>query len=241
MSKKIIFYFLLFFAFLFSTSLSSFSEDIKLEDLLTKLQANRSKIVDIYSEMTTTMTGSGKMAMGASNTQKARMWTKGEDKSKIEMLEPMKQTTIINGDKMIMIDGSTGQKIVKDLSADKSSGASYNQGKIDFEKMKSLFDLSLRTEGNYYVVVCDAKQKSFLGKMEIYIDREKSLSSKILVYDKNNKLLNQTDIEYSEISNLFVPVKMISSVDSPMGKMKTEVNYSNIKVNQGIEDSVFKI
>ena len=107
--------------------------------------------------------------------------------------------------------------------------------------MKSLFDLSLRTEGNYYVVVCDAKQKSFLGKMEIYIDREKSLSSKILVYDKNNKLLNQTDIEYSEISNLFVPVKMISSVDSPMGKMKIEVNYSNIKVNQGIEDSVFKI
>ena len=243
MSKKIVLSIILSFAVLFSASVCSLSQNITLDDLLLKLQTNKSKIADMYSEMTTTITGSGKMATGSGmgNTQKAKMWTKGDDKSKIEMLEPIKQTTIRNGAKMVIIDEGTGQKIVKDLSADKSGMSSYNQGNMDFEKIKTLFDLSVRTDGGFYVITCTPKQKSFLGKMEIYVDHEKYLSSKILVYDKNNKLMNQTDIEYKDISGVSVPVKMLSSIDSPVGKMKIEIEYSNIKVNQGMGDSEFKI
>lgn len=230
---------LLFVAAIFILSQISFAQDLNLDDLIGKIQENKAKIVDMYSEMKTTMTGQGKMS-SMNSVQKARMWEKGDDMSKIEMLEPIKQTTIRNGDKLIIIDGSSGKKTVKDLSTDKFAASSSSQGKMDFNKMKEMFDLSVSANADTYIIACTPKNVGFIGKIEIYVDNKNFVSVKILTYDRNNKVINETAMEYTEISGIFVPQKTHSSVNSPMGKMTVDVEFLNIKVNEGIKDEEFR-
>ncbi len=224
---------------LFFSTISS-AQTLSLNDVLSKLQSNKSKIVDMYDEIKTTMTGQGKMA-SMNSTQSSIMWTKGDDKSKIEMLSPIKQTTIRNGDTLVIIDKNTGRKTVKDLTKDKYAASASGQGAMDFERLKEMFDLSIDSSSEYYVIECKPKKSGLFGKIEICVDTQKYIPSKILIYDKNNKIINQTTMEYKDFLGVFVPVKTISTVDSPLGKMNINVEYSNIKVNEGIEDSEFEI
>jgi len=62
-----------------------------------------------------------------------------------------------------------------------------------------------------------------------------------LMYGGDGKLLSQSTIEYEKISDVWVPVKNVSNVNTPMGKMNVEMVYKNIKVNEGIKDAIFKI
>ena len=96
------------------------------------------------------------------------MWTKGKDKSKIEMLSPMKQTTITNGSKMATINADTGQKFIQDLSKIKGQApAGQGRGQMDLDKAKEYFDLSLKkTKSGAYIISGQPKQNNkFLGKM----------------------------------------------------------------------------
>ena len=50
-----------------------------------------------------------------------------------------------------------------------------------------------------------------------------------------------SNIDYLKIKNIWVIKKSSSEVKLPMGSMKAEMRYDNIKLNEGIADSVFKI
>jgi len=241
-----------------------FSNELTLEDLLAKVQSNQSKINDMYAETTTTITSNmafpGAQSKGPSTgqpagrqgsgrgpqkmVQKGRMWIKGQDKSKIEILSPMKQITITNGDEMAIINSETGQKMIQDLSKMKQ-GQSMGQGskQIGLEEAKKHFDLSLdQTEdGDYVITGIPKKTNKFLTKMEFYLDSSTWVPTKILMYTSGNKLLSQTNMEYKKISDIYVPVKTVSVVNSPVGKMDIEMKFEKIKVNEGIEDDVFAI
>ena len=93
---------LLLFGLLFIPSVA-FAADLGLDDIIQNIQSNQSKVKDMYAETTTTITSS--IAMPGSESkgpqkmvQKGKIWTKGESKSKIEMLSPTRQVTITNGD-----------------------------------------------------------------------------------------------------------------------------------------------
>ena len=93
---------LLLFGLLFIPSVA-FAADPGLDDIIQNIQSNQSKVKDMYAETTTTITSS--IAMPGSESkgpqkmvQKGKIWTKGESKSKIEMLSPTRQVTITNGD-----------------------------------------------------------------------------------------------------------------------------------------------
>jgi len=244
MSKKIISFGLMF---LLMASLVS-AADLTLEELMTKAQTNQKLIKDMYAETETTMISNMKMPGQASKgpqkmVQTGKMWTKGNDKSKIEMLSPTKQTTIRNGDKMAIINPETGQKMVQDLSKIKGQGSrGMGQEGMSLEKAMEYFSLSVKRDGDNYVVVGVPRDNNkFMSKMEFYIESSRWLPTKILMYGGDGKLLSQSIIEYEKIFEVWVPTKNISSVNTPMGKMDVEMIYKNVKVNQGIKDSVFKI
>ncbi|MFC1571292.1 outer membrane lipoprotein carrier protein LolA [Candidatus Margulisiibacteriota bacterium] len=251
-----------FFCFLVSLLLiisPSFAADLTLENLIEKIQVNQSKITDMYAETTTTMTSS--IAMPGSKSkgpqtmvQKGKMWTKGKDKSKIEMLSPMKQTTITNGDQMAIINPETGQKMIQDLSKmEGRQGMAGQSGEMDLEKAREYFDLSVSTKKSedgkisaYVIKGVPKEVNKFLGKMEFHIDPTRWVPTKVLMYNSKGKIMSQSEIEYASFAvgkkgSVYVPLKNSSNVNTPAGKMKVEMVYGKIKVNKGIKDTEFKI
>ncbi|OGC15191.1 hypothetical protein A2246_06900 [candidate division WOR-1 bacterium RIFOXYA2_FULL_37_7] len=173
-------------------------------------------------------------------TQSAKMWTKGEDKSRMEMLTPVKQTVIRNGDKFVTID-TRGQKTVNDIKDASMRNASRNSN-IDIEKFKETFDLKVKATDDGYIIEGTPKEKTqFLGKMEIYVDGKNWVSTKILIYDSHDKVITQTQIDYKEISGVLVPVKSLTESKMMGMNMTIEVKFEDVKVNQGIEGGVFKL
>ena len=243
MFKKILALTLVSFFFL---TANSFAADLTLEDLMAKAQANQKQIKDMYAETETTMVSNMTMPGQASKgpqkmVQTGKMWTKGSDKSKIEMLSPTRQTTIRNGDKMAIINPETGQTMVQDLSKLKGPMAGQ-KADMTLEKALEYFNLSVKKSVSHYIVVGIPKENNkFMSKMEFYIEAERWLATKILMYGGDGKPLSQSTIEYEKISDVWVPIKNVSSVNTPMGKMDIEMVYKNIKVNEGIKDEVFKI
>jgi len=263
---------------------SAFAADLTLQDLLTQIQSNQFKITDMYAETTTTITSNiamlGAKKKGPQKTvQKAKMWTKGKDKSKIEMISPMKQITITNGDQMAIINTETGQKMIRDLNKTgpaslasrrsplgEAEGSGPAGGQMSLEKAKEYFDLSVQTaedseqkKTNYIIIGIPKKENKFLGRMEFYVDGERWVPVKILMYmpsvasakedGAKDKLMSQSEIEYKsfeigagdEKDIVWIPVKNISNVNTPVGKMKVEMVYEKIEVNKGIKDKVFEI
>lgn len=221
---------------------------LTLQSLLNKIQSNQNKIKDMYAETTTTITSS--IAMPGTKTkgpqkmvQKGKMWTKGQDKSKIEMLSPMKQVTITNGDKMAIINPQTGQKMVQDLSKVRGPRSKVQGQEMDLQKAMEYFDLSLKQteDGDYVITGVPKKKNKFLGKMEFYVDSTRWVPVKILMYGAKNKLLSRSVIEYEKISKVWVPVKNRSNVNTPAGRMEVEMEFKNIKINKGIKDKEFEI
>ena len=234
--------------FSFLIVLSASSSDLALDDVIKNIQSNQSKIKDMYAETTTIITSNIKMPGAAEKgpqkmVQKGKMWSKGEGKSKIEMISPMKQVTITNGDKMAVIYPETGQKVIQDLKKlrDKS-GMSDASKQMSLEKAKEFFDLSAKAKDNGYVITgIPKKENKFLDKMEFYVDGEKWVPIKILLYGPKDKLISQSEIEYQKISDVWVPVKNLSNISTPAGTMKVEMEFSNIKINKGISDKEFNI
>jgi outer membrane lipoprotein-sorting protein len=156
----------------------------------------------------------------------------------------MRQITITNGDKMVIIDSETGQKMVQDLKKmrEKSGLGTVTGGQMGLDKAKEYFDLSLAQKGGDYVIAgVPKKENKFLGKMEFYVDGDKWVPIKIYMYDAKGKLMSQSTIEYQQVAGLYVPVKNISNISTPMGKMAVEMTFENIKVNEGIGDGEFKV
>ncbi|OGC05445.1 hypothetical protein A2230_07085 [candidate division WOR-1 bacterium RIFOXYA2_FULL_36_21] len=217
----------------------SFAADLSIEAIASNLQANQSKIKDMYCEMNTTI----KQGSGAPMMLIGKMWRKGEDKSRMEMIIPMEQTVIRNGNKSVTINSTSGRKTVNVIN-NSAMRDLVSQSKFDIEFFKETFDLKVKAiDGDYiYIIEGTPKEKSeVLGKTEIYVDGKNWVSTKILIYDSHDKVMTQTQIEYQEISGAFVPVKSVTESKAMGMNMTIEVDFENVKVNQGISDGKFEI
>lgn len=234
-------------------SAASFAAEVSLDTIIQNNRANQQKISDLYAETTTKITSN--LQLGASKgtgpqtmIQQGKMWSKGESKSKVEMLSPNHQITITNGDKMAIINPETGQKMVQDMKKLKSGQGTVGSGQMSLEKLKEMFDLSVQETVDsgqnkpiYIITGVPRKENKFLGKMAFYIDGAKWIPTRVQMFDPKGKLISQTDMEYQQIGGAYVPSKNFSNVTTPMGAMKVEMEYSNIKVNKGISDKEFAI
>ena len=208
MSKKIV-----SFAIMFLLVSVSFASSLTVEDVVKNMQSNQSKIKDMYSEMTTTITSNLSMPNSASKgpqtmVQKSKMWTKGTDKSKIEVLSPTKQTTITNGNMMTMIDPQSGQKVTQDMSKVKGQTGMAGNNSMNLAKALEMFDMTVSQKDALYIMEAKPKKANpVIGKMSFFIDPTRWLPIKIIIYTPQGKDLSRaqsremstTEMEYSEI------------------------------------------
>lgn len=198
----------------------AFASDLDFNNIIAKVQSNQSKIKDMYAETETTI--SSNLAIAGSQpsqkmVQRGKIWTQGQDKTKIEMTSPTRQITINNG---------------------------RGQGNMDLAKAKEYFNLTVRRTGDsgqYVISGLPKKANKFIGKMELYIDGAKWVPTKIVLYDNQGAPISQTEMEYTKVKEIWVPIKNKSIVSTPLGNMEVEQKYSNIKVNQGINDAEFEV
>ena len=220
----------------------AFAIDAGVEDILMKVSTNQSLIKDMQADITTIIKSDMKGKMEREQT--GRIWIKGEDKTKIEMIKPVKQVTITSGDKMMMNDPVTGQKMIRDLKKmrQETGQPDLGQGSMDKKKMLDYFDLKLKNVSGAVVIEGKPKKANkFLGRVDFTVDTSRNLPVKIEIYTPEGKLVSTTNIDYTKIKNIWVITKSSSEVKLPMGAMKAEMRYDNIKLNEGIADSVFKI
>lgn len=227
---------------------SAQAADLTLDDLIAKIQANQSNIHDMYAETTTTITSNmvmpGQESKGPQKMiQKTKMWTKGQDKSKIEMLTPTRQITITNGDQMAIIDPESGQKVVQDLKKlQEKSGGLGSGGQMSLAKAKESFNFTVtKSDTDYLITGVPKKANPFFGRMEFSIDSGKWVPIRITMYDLKSKPISRSDIEYQEIAGAWVPVSNKSQAITPMGQMDIQMVYEKVKVNSGLKDDLFKI
>ncbi|MFA4843778.1 MAG: outer membrane lipoprotein-sorting protein [Candidatus Margulisiibacteriota bacterium] len=226
---------------------SATASDLTTEDIIANIQANQTKIHDMYAETTTTITSSmtmpGQESKGPQTmVQKGKMWTKGQDKSKIEILSPTRQITITNGDIITVINQDTGQSFTQDLSKTREKAGLPGGGSMDLAKALNYFDLSIVQKDNQYIISGKPKQSNkFLGRMEFYIDSDRWLPVKIIMYTPADKVMSTTEMRYKKISDIWVATETSSAATTPMGAIKTEMVFENVKVNQGIADREFRI
>lgn len=227
-------------------SISAVSADLSLDQVMEKIQQNQKQVRDLYAETVTTVSSDIKMPGGDGPqvmTQKGKIWNKGEDKAKIEIISPTPQLTVRNGDKMMIVNQQTGQKIVQDLKKlRQSQGIADPSSGMSLEEAQKYFNLSLRQLGNDYIVVGVPKEKNaFLGKLEFYIDSDRWVPSKIMMYDGAGKKIGQTVMTYQKSDQAWVVNKSVSDVTTPAGKMRVELEMNNLQINKGISDREFRI
>lgn len=219
--------------------------DPKLENLISKLRENQDKIQDMSATIVTTIKSD--MKEKRTMEQKGTIQTKGKDKTRMEMITPMKQISITNGDKMAMINPETGQKFVQDLKKlKKQTGKQDLSGSpIDQTKILDYFNLSMKEEGIFqksYVITGTPKEKNqFMGKIVFFVDAGRNVPTKIEIYNPQGKLISSTDMEYVKIKGLWVVSKTSSSMTIPGGKMDVSMRFEDVKINEGIPDSVFDV
>jgi outer membrane lipoprotein-sorting protein len=221
---------------------------MKVEDLLAKIREGQSKVKDLQADITTVI----RSDMGGKKEaeQKGHIWIKGEDMSKMEMVSPLKQISITSGKKMAVINPETGQKFVQDLEAMRKKTGQMDLGKNVMDQTKALeyFNLSVKEVGGFfggvkeYLITGVPKEKNkFLGRVEFAVDAKRFVPTRIDIYNPQGNLVSSSTIEYAQLKNIWVIAKNISEVKLPSGKMKMEMRFENIKVNEGIPDKEFKI
>jgi outer membrane lipoprotein-sorting protein len=233
---------------LFSTVSYSATSDITASDLLARMKAQQALITDMQADTKTTITSNlsmpGQTSKGPQTmTQTGHIWTKGKDRSKTEITSPMQQTTITNGNIMTIIDPSSGRKITQDMS--KLPGAGGKS--MDPEKALDYFDLSVTESGSTeYVLSGTPKQANqFLGRMDFFIDGARNVPVRIAMYTPKGALMSLSEMEYEPIvitstETAYVATKVKSIVTMQIGSVNSEMEYENIKVNEGIEDKEFE-
>ena len=226
-------------------SVSSSAIDTKVQNILSKIRENQSKIEDMSATVTTKIQSNAKEKK--SMEQKGTILIKGENNSRMEMTAPIAQVTITNKDKMAVINPSTGKKIVQDLNKIRKETGKSDIGKnpLDQTKILDYFDLTVEEKGiisKSFVVTGVPKDKNkFMGKIKFYIDAGRYVPTKVEIFNGENKIISSSVLEYKKIKDIWILSKNSSWITIPDGKMDVTMAFDNIKVNEGISDKAFEI
>jgi len=231
--KKIV---VLVLGLLFLSS-SVFAVSLTPADVIAKIRDNQNKIQDLSAQITTTIKSDKEKK---SMEQKGVIMVKGNDKSRMEMLSPMAQLTVTNGDKMMITNPATGKKFGK-----QTGQSDVGQNPLDQTKILDSLNLSMEEKGfffkSYVITGTPKKQNAMMGKIKFYVDGGKFVPTKLEIYNSQDKLVTASDINYTKIKDIWVISQNSSWIDVPGGKVTISMKFSDVKVNEGIDDKVFEI
>jgi len=215
------------------------SKTLSVEEIIEKIKENQEKIKDMSADVETKITSTLKDSKEI--IQKGQILTKPPDKSRVEIFSPMRQITITNGDTMTIISPDTGMKFTQDLSKEKSAMSKLSSPS-DTTKIFDYFDLKLTDHGTkeYIISGSPKEENEFLGKIDFFVDRERIIPLRIVIYNPEGVLISLSELEYKKISDIWIPIKTASIVSVPGGSMNVDMEFKNIKINKGISDDKFK-
>jgi len=226
----------LFLVTLLSTSVWAISP----EEVLARVHENWGKIEDLQATITIVTEIPG---MQQPMEQEGEYYYKAPDKIRIDIIAPSEQTTVINGSTMTVKIADKINTI--DLTKFPGMENINFQGISSIEKWREQYAFAITgtSEGTYTLEMKPKEENALYSKMEMDIEYEKEGVKQTRLYDKDGKL--QTKMSYEEYvsigDNVWYQTKLITQTDTPQGKAKTETTYTEIEVNQGMRDDVFKI
>jgi len=213
--------------------------DPAIEDLLGKIKSNQSQIKDMSADILTIMKSGGKQM-----EQKGKIWIKGDNKSRMESSTPVNTVTVVNGDKRLLINQDTGERLVQDMKKlrEKTGEMDFGNSPTDQTKALEYFNLKLRQEGQNYIIEGTPKKPNImLGKVIFEIEEARHLPVKISIYNPKGALVSSSTIEYQKIKNIWVIKENKAMVKTPQGSMNLTMSFNNVKINEGISDNQFKV
>jgi outer membrane lipoprotein-sorting protein len=216
---------------------------ITIPDLLEKIKGNQGMVQTLQADMTTEISSSNKNIPAMKQT--GRIINKYPDKSRMEIMSPIKQTTITNGTRMKIIDGQSGKSFVQDLSRGQSPVTGHQSSGMGMDPTKALenFNLKMVTDSDSEIVIeSSPKEKNpYLDKMRLTFSPATFLPTRVDVYGSQGKLISSTTIIYDKVSDVYVHIQNKTSVSLPQGSMKVEVVYDKVRVNEKVSDALFGV
>jgi|GEM_PF-5573776 len=207
---------------------------ITIEEIIKKIEANGSRIEDMEADVTTRI----KIGDGEIQIQKMRMAMKGRDRVRIELISPMRQTTIINGKKM-MVQTQDGKKSIITQDTLHMMEQTGFQNMSEFLKGNKVNVINVENDIANIEIIPESPTP-MVQKIEMGVDIERGVIISQRIY--SNMGVMKMEMEYGKISGVWVIKRMRIITPSPMGGLgEVESEYKNIKINKGIKDIFFEI
>uniref|UniRef100_A0A7C4U7Z1 DUF4292 domain-containing protein n=1 Tax=candidate division WOR-3 bacterium TaxID=2052148 RepID=A0A7C4U7Z1_UNCW3 len=207
---------------------------ITIEEIIKKIEANGSRIEDMEADVTTRI----KIGDGEIQIQKMRMAMKGRDRVRIELISPMRQTTIINGKKM-MVQTQDGKKSIITQDTLPMMEQTGFQNMSEFLKGNKVNVINVENDIANIEIIPESPTP-MVQKIEMGVDIERGVIISQRIY--SNMGVMKMEMEYGKISGVWVIKRMRIITPSPMGGLgEVESEYKNIKINKGIKDIFFEI
>lgn len=206
-----------------------YAAEISSIDIINKVQQNFDLIQDLRANLSITATIEG----NSSNRiiQKLRHTMKKPDKIKIEDINNNRR--IDNYFNNISQNNIFMENILWPDPTLLFTIKSYLENFTITSKYDSILNL-------YIIAAIPKSQTKEFPKMEWFVDYEKGVVVKILIYNVTGHLDGIIEIEYKQITDkILFPSKIIDTIIASLNTTKKEIIYENIEINTNIGDNEF--
>jgi outer membrane lipoprotein-sorting protein len=219
--------------------------EMKVEEVLQAVGKNTDKITSMKAKVVIkTNLPEGEEQINLPTSQEFNYWFKKPDKVKMEMLKPMKQVIVYDGEMMLMRNPLTGEVIKQKTPAGVGIGGNMLDVKSIREMIKKQglkLKKSLPKKGAY-VLEGKWEEEGKKTKTEMTVNFKKGVIERIKVMGENGEEISVMDLEYKKFpGNIWVPVRMVSKINAGGKEITTTTCWQNISVNLEIPDEEFQL
>jgi outer membrane lipoprotein-sorting protein len=238
---KLKFLFVIAFALLFLAGISLAAEETdKVDELLQKVRYNQSLIQDFRADMLVKTAPSKKAEQKI--IKRGTVLVQG-DKFRVKINFPKAQEILSRGDTTYVISPTEGLFLKLDTSLFESFSRLplITQFPLDpYLYLKHLeFAYKGLEEGRHILIGVPRQKIAGIRRINYYIDARYSLPVRIAIYSEEDVLILVSEVEYKFVNGIWVPHNIKSLMTHPSEVQQLEIEYQDIKLNQGISREVF--
>ncbi|MFC1517943.1 outer membrane lipoprotein carrier protein LolA [Candidatus Margulisiibacteriota bacterium] len=212
----------------------------EVSDLIKKIQEAQPQYADLETKVE--INTISPLLGDKSIKQVQKIYRKGKDKERIDVIEPIKQTTIINGKYLYQKDAQ-GRVIKQDLEevTSKALGFSYSPDRI--ENIMKAFELTASQNADSVVLTGIPKElaaDALITKVVMTFTKDTLLLNRIQAY-RNQELLMTSEMNHTLVNEQPVLKELNTQIFMEGMPLSSQAVYSEIKLDQGLADSLFEV
>lgn len=220
------------------------------DQVILKLKENQGKIQDMSADMS--MALSTIVTMPGANTssamtaeQKGRLLLKDNDKLKMIISSPNKAETTLNGSKILQVMPGSGNRVVKIRNPGDPAYGGPNETQtlnINWDNINESYYLMLTQRGSETAISATPRlDNQTIGEVKYIVDPSRWVVTRFFEYDPDGKQLLQSDIEYVNLNETWVPAVVSTSANVMLTRIDSTMTLTNVQINQGLSDDEFVI